>query len=78
MDIVQLHHLKKQYGDKIIFQDVNLRIPAGSFMVLRGESGAGKSTLVNLIGGLETPASGEVMVDIKVTAGASQSSESRV
>ena len=65
MDIIQLRHLKKQYGDKIIFQDVNLRIPAGSFTVLRGESGAGKSTLLNLIGGLETPTSGEIVVDGK-------------
>ncbi len=65
MDIIQLQNIKKQYGDKIIFQDVNLTIPAGAFTVLRGESGAGKSTLLNLIGGLEAPTSGEIIVDHK-------------
>lgn len=65
MDIVQLRNIKKQYGEKIIFQDINLNIPAGFFTVLRGESGAGKSTLLNIIGGLEAPTSGEIIVDNK-------------
>lgn len=65
MDIVQLRNIKKQYGEKIIFQDINLNIPAGFFTVLRGESGAGKSTLLNIIGGLEAPTSGEIIVDSK-------------
>lgn len=62
MDIVQLRNIKKQYGEKVIFQDINLNIPAGFFTVLRGESGAGKSTLLNIIGGLEAPTSGEIIV----------------
>lgn len=65
MDIVQLRNIKKQYGEKVIFQDINLNIPAGFFTVLRGESGAGKSTLLNIIGGLEAPTSGEIIVDSK-------------
>ncbi len=65
MDIVQLRNIKKQYGEKVIFQDINLNIPAGFFTVLRGESGAGKSTLLNIIGGLEAPTSGEIIVDNK-------------
>lgn len=65
MDIIQLRNIKKQYGEKVIFQDVNLNISAGFFVVLRGESGAGKSTLLNLIGGLETSTSGEIVVDGK-------------
>ncbi len=63
MEIVQLQNIKKQYGKKVIFQDVNLNIPAGSFTVLCGESGAGKSTLLNLIGGLEMPTGGQIIVD---------------
>lgn len=68
MDIVQLRNIKKQYGEKVIFQDINLNIPAGFFTVLRGESGAGKSTLLNLIGGLETSTSGEIVVDGKTVS----------
>ena len=65
MDIVQLRNIKKQYGEKVIFQGINLNIPAGFFTVLRGESGAGKSTLLNIICGLEAPTSGEIIVDSK-------------
>lgn len=65
MEIIQLRNIKKQYGEKVIFQDVNLNISAGFFTVLRGESGAGKSTLLNLIGGLEMPTSGQIIVDGK-------------
>lgn len=65
MDIIELHDIRKQYGDRIVFQDVNLTIPVGSFAVVRGESGAGKSTLLNLISGLEIPNSGKIVVDGK-------------
>lgn len=65
MEIIQLQNIKKQYGEKVVFQDVNLNISAGFFTVLRGESGAGKSTLLNLIGGLEMPTSGQIIVDGK-------------
>lgn len=65
MSIIQLKNLTKQYGKKIIFQNLNLDIPASSFTVLRGESGSGKSTLLNLIGGLESPTNGEILVNGK-------------
>lgn len=65
MEIIQLQNIKKQYGEKVVFQDVNLNISAGFFTVLCGESGAGKSTLLNLVGGLESPTSGQIIVDGK-------------
>jgi len=65
MEIVQLQNISKQYGEKVILRDINLNILAGCFTVLRGESGAGKSTLLNLIGGLESPTSGQIVVDGK-------------
>jgi len=42
--------------------DIELEIPAGGYVALTGPSGAGKSTLLSLIGGLERPQSGTVMV----------------
>lgn len=65
MNIIQLCSLTKQYSEKTVLRDANLDIATGSFVALRGESGAGKSTLLNLIGGLETPTSGRIIVDGK-------------
>ena len=42
---------------------VNLNIEEGKFIVILGPSGAGKSTLLNLIGGLDSPTSGKIIVD---------------
>ena len=44
---------------------VNLSIPQGQICCIFGESGSGKSTLLNLIGGLDTPTSGKVLIDGK-------------
>lgn len=45
--------------------DINLDIPRLDFVCLSGPSGSGKSTLLNLIGGLDTPTTGEIEVDGK-------------
>lgn len=49
--------------NKTVLSEVNLEIPDRSFTILTGESGAGKSTLLNIIGGLELPSTGEVIID---------------
>jgi putative ABC transport system ATP-binding protein len=46
-----------------VLQDLNLDVPKGDFLALMGPSGSGKSTLLNLIGGLDRPSRGEVVVD---------------
>ena len=46
-----------------VLRDVNLTVPRGGFLALRGASGAGKSTLLHLLGGLDLPNSGEIWFD---------------
>jgi putative ABC transport system ATP-binding protein len=64
--IVSLKHVVKSYsrGKQSIevLQNLNLDIAKGDFVALMGPSGSGKTTLLNLIGGLDTPTSGEITV----------------
>lgn len=46
----------------VVLDDLNLGVPEGDFLALMGPSGSGKSTLLNLIGGLDTPTAGEVVI----------------
>lgn len=67
MPSIQLKNVSKTFkvktGQKTILSNINLEIPDQSFTILTGESGAGKSTLLNIIGGLELPTTGAVIMD---------------
>lgn len=69
MSVIETQNLKRLYqdGDQIIHavDGVNLKVEAGEFAALVGPSGSGKTTLLNLIGGLDTPSEGSVIVDQK-------------
>lgn len=64
--IIKLQHVTRTYklGGEIIYalNDVSLRVRDGEYVVIIGPSGSGKSTMVNIIGGLDTPSSGDVEV----------------
>ena len=64
--IVSLRNVEKRYvrGKQSVevLQGLTLDIPKGEFVALMGPSGSGKTTLLNLIGGLDTPTSGEITV----------------
>lgn len=65
-NIVELKNINKIYGQKVQTQvlfDVSLNIEQGSFVSIIGQSGSGKSTLLNMIGSLDYPPSGQVMID---------------
>ena len=64
--IIQTENLEKIYGNKAkthALRGVSLEIPKGSFSCIVGPSGHGKSTLLQLIGGLDKPTSGRVIID---------------
>ena len=63
--LIKLSNIAKSFKDKQIFFGINLEISQGEFVLLKGDSGAGKSTLLNIIGGIEQPTVGEIIIDDK-------------
>lgn len=61
--MIQLRELKKKFGEHVLFENVNLTVEDGEFLVITGKSGCGKSTLLNMIGGLEPATEGSIWVD---------------
>ena len=61
--MIELKNVCKKFGDHVIFENYNLKIDDGEFIILSGDSGCGKTTLLNIIGGLEKPDDGKVLVN---------------
>jgi phospholipid/cholesterol/gamma-HCH transport system ATP-binding protein len=59
---VELRNVRVAYGSRVVFRDLSCRFPRGAITVLMGGSGAGKSTILRLIGRLQRPNSGSVLV----------------
>lgn len=67
--ILKTEHLSKYYGkgenQVRAVSDANICIPRGEFAAIVGKSGSGKSTLLHMLGGLDTPTSGRVLIKNK-------------
>src|SRR5499427_7382735 len=62
--MIETINLTKRYGDILYaLNDVNLAVKCGEWIAVMGPSGSGKSTLMNVIGCLDRPTSGQVLVD---------------
>ena len=67
MNLLEVNGICKTYGSGETavkaLKDVSFSVPKGEFVAVVGESGSGKSTLLNMIGALDTPTSGNVLID---------------
>lgn len=65
MEFISLKDVLKQYDDGYVtaLNHINLSIEKGSFVSIIGPSGSGKSTLLNMLGALDNPDSGEIIID---------------
>ena len=61
--LVELRDVSCGYGDRVILQDVNLRLPRGKILALIGTSGGGKTTVLRLLGRQIRPFKGQVLFD---------------
>ena len=65
MNYLEISHIKKSFGDLEVLKDISLTVKKGEVLAIIGPSGSGKSTLLNMLGGLDRPTSGKVIVDGK-------------
>ena len=67
MNLLEINGICKTYGSGETavkaLKDVSFSVPKGEFVAVVGESGSGKSTLLNMIGALDTPTAGNVLID---------------
>jgi len=65
--LIQINNISKSYWrDSLeipVLNNINVEVPEGEFLALMGPSGSGKTTLLNLIGGIDKPSKGSVVID---------------
>lgn len=59
--VIELFHLRKQFGDHEVLKDINLSVEKGVVLSIIGASGSGKSTMLRCINLLETPTDGKIL-----------------
>jgi ABC-type lipoprotein export system ATPase subunit len=79
--MIQLRGVTKRYHgrrDVAVLHEVNLEIAKGEMVAIVGPSGSGKSTMLNLMGALDQPSSGEVVIDGRALSGLDDDGRTRV
>ncbi len=62
MELLECKNLCKEFDNKKVLNDINLKLPSGKIIGLLGKNGAGKTTLIKLINDLLTPTAGEILI----------------
>ena len=63
MSLLELKNVSKIYGELKALDDVSLRVEKGEWVAIMGPSGSGKSTMMNIIGCMDKPSKGQVLLD---------------
>jgi energy-dependent translational throttle protein EttA len=61
-EVIEFQNVSKAYGDRLLFDNLNFKVPAGAIVGIIGPNGAGKSTLFRMLTGRETPDSGNIVI----------------
>ncbi|MDR0759741.1 MAG: ABC transporter ATP-binding protein [Treponema sp.] len=63
MDLLELKDISKVYGQLKALRDINLTVKQGEWLAIMGPSGSGKTTMMNIIGCMDKPSTGQVILD---------------
>ncbi len=67
--VIESEHMAKSFGNKVLFKDLNFKLPPGGIVGVIGPNGAGKTTLFRMIAGLEKPDAGSFRVGATAVVG---------
>ncbi len=76
--LLSVRHLIKTYGSRTVLDDVSVDVTAGESVAIMGPSGSGKSTLLNILGLLDHPTSGTVLLDGTALPGVNSAAATRL
>ncbi len=67
--VIEAEHVTKTFGDKVLYTDLNFKLPPGGIVGIIGANGTGKTTLFRMIAGLDTPDEGSFRVGATAKVG---------